>query len=63
MKAARSAVYGSDFPDDFFFERLDPDVESSVRGAIARAESLGAHDGGMSRPARRKGRVNAESPE
>ena len=30
------------FPDDFFFERVDPDVESSVRGAIARAESLGA---------------------
>jgi aspartyl-tRNA(Asn)/glutamyl-tRNA(Gln) amidotransferase subunit A len=30
------------FPDDFFFDRLDPDVESAVRGAIARAESLGA---------------------
>jgi aspartyl-tRNA(Asn)/glutamyl-tRNA(Gln) amidotransferase subunit A len=30
------------FPRDFFFERLDPDVESAVRGAIARAESLGA---------------------
>jgi aspartyl-tRNA(Asn)/glutamyl-tRNA(Gln) amidotransferase subunit A len=30
------------FPENFFFERLDPDVESSVRGAIARAESLGA---------------------
>jgi aspartyl-tRNA(Asn)/glutamyl-tRNA(Gln) amidotransferase subunit A len=30
------------FPGDFFFERIDPDVESSVRGAIARAESLGA---------------------
>jgi aspartyl-tRNA(Asn)/glutamyl-tRNA(Gln) amidotransferase subunit A len=30
------------FPVDFFFERLDPDVESAVRGAIARAESLGA---------------------
>ncbi len=31
------------FPENFFFEWLDPDVESSVRGAIARAESLGAH--------------------
>jgi aspartyl-tRNA(Asn)/glutamyl-tRNA(Gln) amidotransferase subunit A len=30
------------FPDKFFFDRLDPEVESSVRGAIARAESLGA---------------------
>lgn len=30
------------FPENFFFERLDPDVESAVRGAIARAESLGA---------------------
>jgi aspartyl-tRNA(Asn)/glutamyl-tRNA(Gln) amidotransferase subunit A len=30
------------FPGDFFFERVDPDVESAVRGAIARAESLGA---------------------
>jgi len=30
------------FPEKFYFERLDPDVESSVRGAIARAESLGA---------------------
>jgi aspartyl-tRNA(Asn)/glutamyl-tRNA(Gln) amidotransferase subunit A len=29
-------------PESFFFERLDPDVELSVRGAIARAESLGA---------------------
>ena len=29
-------------PDSFFFDRLDPDVESAVRGAIARAESLGA---------------------
>ena len=29
-------------PKNFFFERLDPDVESSVRGALARAESLGA---------------------
>jgi aspartyl-tRNA(Asn)/glutamyl-tRNA(Gln) amidotransferase subunit A len=30
------------FPETFFFERLNPDVESAVRGAIARAESLGA---------------------
>ena len=30
------------FAENFFFERLDPDVETSVRGAIARAESLGA---------------------
>jgi aspartyl-tRNA(Asn)/glutamyl-tRNA(Gln) amidotransferase subunit A len=30
------------FPENFFFERLDADVESSVRGAIARVESLGA---------------------
>lgn len=30
------------FPENFYFERIDPDVESSVRGAIARAESLGA---------------------
>ncbi len=30
------------FPESFFFERLDPDVESAVRGAIARAASLGA---------------------
>jgi aspartyl-tRNA(Asn)/glutamyl-tRNA(Gln) amidotransferase subunit A len=30
------------FPDDFYFERIDAGVESSVRGAIARAESLGA---------------------
>jgi aspartyl-tRNA(Asn)/glutamyl-tRNA(Gln) amidotransferase subunit A len=30
------------FPENFFFERLDADVESSVRGAFARAESLGA---------------------
>ena len=30
------------FPENFFFERLDSDVESAVRGAIARAESLGA---------------------
>jgi len=30
------------FPESFFFERLHADVESAVRGAIARAESLGA---------------------
>ena len=30
------------FPDTFFFERLHEDVDSAVRGAIARAESLGA---------------------
>jgi aspartyl-tRNA(Asn)/glutamyl-tRNA(Gln) amidotransferase subunit A len=30
------------FAENFFFERLDVDVESSVRGAFARAESLGA---------------------
>jgi aspartyl-tRNA(Asn)/glutamyl-tRNA(Gln) amidotransferase subunit A len=30
------------FPENFYFERLDGDVESAVRGAIARAESLGA---------------------
>ncbi|HWD00342.1 MAG TPA: amidase [Candidatus Sulfopaludibacter sp.] len=30
------------FPQNFYFERLDLDVESAVRGAIARAESLGA---------------------
>ena len=30
------------FPENFFYERLDPDVESAVRGAVARAESLGA---------------------
>jgi aspartyl-tRNA(Asn)/glutamyl-tRNA(Gln) amidotransferase subunit A len=30
------------FPESFFFERLDSDVESSVRGAIARMQSLGA---------------------
>jgi aspartyl-tRNA(Asn)/glutamyl-tRNA(Gln) amidotransferase subunit A len=29
-------------PQNFYFERLDGDVESSVRGAVARAESLGA---------------------
>jgi aspartyl-tRNA(Asn)/glutamyl-tRNA(Gln) amidotransferase subunit A len=30
------------FAENFFFDRLDGDVESAVRGAIARAESLGA---------------------
>jgi aspartyl-tRNA(Asn)/glutamyl-tRNA(Gln) amidotransferase subunit A len=30
------------FPENFYFERLDPEVESAVRGAIARAEALGA---------------------
>jgi aspartyl-tRNA(Asn)/glutamyl-tRNA(Gln) amidotransferase subunit A len=30
------------FPENFFFERLDPDVELCVRGAIARLEALGA---------------------
>jgi len=30
------------FPDNFYFERLDGEVESAVRGAIARAEALGA---------------------
>ena len=30
------------FPENFYFERLDPEVDSAVRGAIARAASLGA---------------------
>jgi len=30
------------FPEMFFFEQLDPDVDSAVRGGIARAASLGA---------------------
>jgi aspartyl-tRNA(Asn)/glutamyl-tRNA(Gln) amidotransferase subunit A len=30
------------FPERFFFERLDADVDSAVRGAVARAGSLGA---------------------
>ena len=30
------------FPQNCFFDRLDPDVESAVRGAFARAEALGA---------------------
>ena len=29
-------------PENFFFENLDPEVDRAVRGAIARAESLGA---------------------
>ena len=30
------------FPESFFFDRLHEDVESAVRGTIARAQSLGA---------------------
>lgn len=30
------------FPESFFFEELDPEVESAVRGALARAAALGA---------------------
>jgi aspartyl-tRNA(Asn)/glutamyl-tRNA(Gln) amidotransferase subunit A len=30
------------FPENFFFERLDPAVDLCVRGAIARLQSLGA---------------------
>jgi aspartyl-tRNA(Asn)/glutamyl-tRNA(Gln) amidotransferase subunit A len=30
------------FPENFYLDRLDPGVESSVRGAFARAQSLGA---------------------
>lgn len=30
------------FPQNFYFEGIDPDVESAVRGAVARAASLGA---------------------
>ncbi len=30
------------FPQNFYFEAIDPDVESAVRGAVARAASLGA---------------------
>ncbi|MGD0499194.1 MAG: amidase [Bryobacteraceae bacterium] len=30
------------FPENFYFERLEPAVDSSVRGAMARAASLGA---------------------
>ena len=30
------------FPENVFFEHLHPDVESAVRGAVARAASLGA---------------------
>jgi aspartyl-tRNA(Asn)/glutamyl-tRNA(Gln) amidotransferase subunit A len=29
-------------PENFYFERLDPEVESAVRSALMRAESLGA---------------------
>lgn len=29
-------------PQEFFFDRLDPEVEAAVRGALARAEALGA---------------------
>jgi aspartyl-tRNA(Asn)/glutamyl-tRNA(Gln) amidotransferase subunit A len=29
-------------PENFYFERVDPEVEKAVRGAVARAESLGA---------------------
>src|SRR5439155_20966778 len=30
------------FPERFFYDHLDPDVESAVRVAVARAKSLGA---------------------
>jgi aspartyl-tRNA(Asn)/glutamyl-tRNA(Gln) amidotransferase subunit A len=30
------------FPESFFFEELDPEVESAVRGSLARAATLGA---------------------
>ena len=30
------------FPSNFYFDRIDPEVESSVRGALARAAALGA---------------------
>jgi aspartyl-tRNA(Asn)/glutamyl-tRNA(Gln) amidotransferase subunit A len=30
------------FPENFYFERIDPDVESAIRGAIARAGAMGA---------------------
>jgi aspartyl-tRNA(Asn)/glutamyl-tRNA(Gln) amidotransferase subunit A len=30
------------FPDNFFFDRLDGDVEAAVRGGMARAQALGA---------------------
>ena len=29
-------------PQEFFFDRVDPEVEAAVRGALARAEALGA---------------------
>ena len=41
-RGARFADYVSAFPRTFFFERLDEDVDSAVRRAIAQAESLGA---------------------
>ncbi len=30
------------FPENFYFEHIDPEVEASVRGAVARAVSMGA---------------------
>jgi aspartyl-tRNA(Asn)/glutamyl-tRNA(Gln) amidotransferase subunit A len=30
-------------PENFYFERLDPDVDTAVRRSAAKAESLGAH--------------------
>jgi aspartyl-tRNA(Asn)/glutamyl-tRNA(Gln) amidotransferase subunit A len=30
------------FPENFYMERVDPDIEAAVRGAAARAQSLGA---------------------
>jgi aspartyl-tRNA(Asn)/glutamyl-tRNA(Gln) amidotransferase subunit A len=30
------------FPENFYFDRIDPEVESAVRGAMARAVSMGA---------------------
>src|SRR5438067_4098426 len=30
------------FPERFYYDHLDPDAESAVRGATARAKSLGA---------------------
>lgn len=38
------------FPQGYFFERLDPEVELSVRGALARAASLGAEVNPVSLP-------------
>jgi aspartyl-tRNA(Asn)/glutamyl-tRNA(Gln) amidotransferase subunit A len=31
------------FPQNFYFDYVDGDVDSAVRGAVARAEALGAH--------------------